>query len=78
MSFAEARKGRTGPYDFVGSVSAVVEKDESAAATTSSSVAHGPRGSRKSTYDASVDYLTKKTKASSSGKKKGYKHRSEY
>ncbi|KAI0536175.1 hypothetical protein GGR58DRAFT_405748 [Xylaria digitata] len=93
ISFADARKGRNGrkghgnsrssghrrssAYDFGGSVSTVVEKDESAA-TTSSSVAHGSRGSRKPTYDASVDYLTKKAKTSSSGKKKGYKHRSEY
>ncbi|KAI1420912.1 hypothetical protein F5Y12DRAFT_787893 [Xylaria sp. FL1777] len=90
MSFAEVRKGRTSrkshgssimsghrrppAYDFGGSVSAVVEKDESAA-TTSSSVAHSSRGARKSTYDTSVDYLAKKAKVSGSGKKKGYKHR---
>ncbi|KAI0427241.1 hypothetical protein F5Y09DRAFT_333513 [Xylaria sp. FL1042] len=90
MSFAEVRKGRSSrkshgsnrnsghrrpsAYDFGGSVSAVVENEESAA--TTSSVAHSSRGSRKSTCDTNVDYLTKKTKVSSSGKKKGYKQRS--
>ncbi|KAI3329916.1 hypothetical protein F4824DRAFT_505661 [Ustulina deusta] len=84
MSFAEIRKGRPGrkshstsrssghrrpsAYDYGGSVAAVVENDESAAAT-SSSVAHSSRGSRKSTYDTSADYLAKKAKVSSSGAK---------
>ncbi|RYC63136.1 hypothetical protein CHU98_g3094 [Xylaria longipes] len=90
ISFAEVRKTRTArkghgrssglkrssTYDFGGGFSAVVEEDDLAA--TTSSAAHSSRGSRKSTYDTSVDYLTKKAKASSSSKKKGYKHRSQY
>ncbi|KAI0490195.1 hypothetical protein F4859DRAFT_520036 [Xylaria cf. heliscus] len=80
-----ARKGhsrssglkRSSAYDFGGGFSAVVEGDD-LAATTSSSAAHSSRGSRKSTYDANVDYLTKKAKAPSSSKKKGYKHRNQY
>ncbi|KAI1822755.1 hypothetical protein F4861DRAFT_540685 [Xylaria intraflava] len=93
MSFAEVRKGRAGrkshatsrssgqrrpsTYDFGGGFSAVVEADETMP-TTSSSAAHNPRGSRKPTYDASVEYLSKKSKTSSSNKKKGYKNRSQY
>ncbi|KAK5632812.1 hypothetical protein RRF57_008526 [Xylaria bambusicola] len=89
MSFAEICKGRSGRkshgnsrlsghrrpsgYDFEGSVAALVEKDDLPA--TTSSVAHTSRGSRKSTYDTGVDYLTKKAKVSSSGKKTGYKQR---
>ncbi|KAI2643739.1 hypothetical protein GGS21DRAFT_34359 [Xylaria nigripes] len=92
ISFVEARKGRVGrkghsssrssghrrssTYDYGGSFSAIVEADETIA--TSSSAAHNTRSSRKSTYDASVEYLSKKSKTSSSGKKKGYKTRSQY
>ncbi|KAI1749694.1 hypothetical protein F4782DRAFT_549473 [Xylaria castorea] len=89
ISFAEvrktrnARKGhsrssglkRSSAYDFSGGFSAVVEEGDPA---DSSSAAHSSRGSRKSTYDTNVDYLTKKAKTPSSSKKKGYKHRSQY
>ncbi|KAH8158634.1 hypothetical protein CIB48_g9614 [Xylaria polymorpha] len=88
ISFAEVRKTRTtrkghsrnsgikrsSTYDFSGGFSSVVEEDDPVA-TTSSSAAHGSRSSRKSTYDTSVDYLTKKAKTPSSKLgiyKKGY------
>ncbi|KAI0403353.1 hypothetical protein F4802DRAFT_293757 [Xylaria palmicola] len=91
ISFAEVRKTRTSrkgnsrssglrrqsTYDFNGSFSAVMQEDKMAT-TTSPTTAHNSRVPRKAAYDAGVDFLTMKTKSSSGGKKKGYKHRSQY
>ncbi|KAI1190292.1 hypothetical protein F5B17DRAFT_388017 [Nemania serpens] len=92
ISFAEVRKNRTSrkshgnsrstgqrrtsTYEYGGGIAAGAKEDE-LAATASSSATHTSRGSRKSPYDTSVDYVTMKTKASGGGKK-GYKHRSQY
>ncbi|KAI0859422.1 hypothetical protein F4860DRAFT_482666 [Xylaria cubensis] len=91
ISFAEvrktraARKGhgrsfgikRSSTYDFSRGFSPVVKEDDPET-TTSSLAAYSSQGSRKSTYDINVDYVTKKTKTSNSSKKKGCKHRSQY
>ncbi|KAI3325268.1 hypothetical protein HD806DRAFT_533858 [Xylariaceae sp. AK1471] len=70
---------RSSTYDLGGNISAVVEQDEAAATASSSATAmHSSRGSRKSTYDTGAEYLSKKTKTSSSSKKKGSKNRSQH
>ncbi|KAI0551112.1 hypothetical protein F4679DRAFT_582891 [Xylaria curta] len=78
ISFAEVRKSRAARKGHSRSLGFKRPSAYDPETATSSLAAYSSQGSRKSTFDINVDYLTKKTKTPSSSKKKGCKHRSQY